>query len=106
VTHLAPGTACRLQVYRTRYPANDAYTAYIEMGSPKDLSAAQIAHLNELTRDLPETDQVLGSGSDGTVEVTAPMISNDVVLVKLMRSRKDLRKNWRRLLAFWQRSVQ
>ena len=56
------------------------------MGSPKELTAAQIVHLNELTRDLPETDKVMRSGADGTVELTVPMNSNDIVLVKLERS--------------------
>ena len=46
-----------LKCIATGYHANDAYTAYIEMGSPKELTAAQIAHLNDLTRDLPETDK-------------------------------------------------
>jgi len=43
----------------------------------------------ELTRDLPETDKVLQSGPDGTAELTVPMNSNDVVLVKLKRSRAN-----------------
>jgi xylan 1,4-beta-xylosidase len=87
VIHLAPNAAYRLEVYRAGYHANDAYSAYIEMGSPKDLSAAQTARLNELTRDLPETDRVLRSGPDGMVELTVPMNSNDVVLVKLKRDK-------------------
>jgi len=70
-------------VHRTGFHANDAYTAYLEMGSPKELTAEQIAHLNELTRDLPETRKVLRSGSDGTIEFSIPMNSNDIVLVKL-----------------------
>ncbi len=86
VVHLAPSTAYRLEVYRAGYHANDAYSAYIEMGSPQELSAAQIARLNELTRDLPETDKVMRSGSKGTIELTVPMNSNDVVLVRLKRS--------------------
>ena len=89
LTHLVPNAAYRLQVHRAGYHANDAYSAYIEMGSPKDLSAAQITHLNELTRDLPETDKVVQSGSTGTVEFTVPMNSNDIVLVKLERSHQD-----------------
>ena len=83
VTHLVPNTAYRLEVHRAGYHANDAYSAYIEMGSPKELSAAQIAHLNELTRDLPETDKVMQSGPTGTIEFTVPMKSNDVVLIML-----------------------
>ncbi len=89
VTHLAPNTAYRLEVYRTGYHANDAYTAYLELGSPKFLTAAQIAHLNELTRDLPETDKAVRSGPTGTIELAVPMNSNDVVLVKLMCSRAN-----------------
>jgi xylan 1,4-beta-xylosidase len=84
-THLAPNADFRLEVHRAGYHANDAYTAYLEMGSPKELTAAQVAHLNELTRDLPETDKVVHSGTDGTVEFTVPMNSNDIVLVNLAR---------------------
>jgi len=88
VTHLVPGAAYRLEVHRTGYHANDAYTAYMEMGSPKDLTPSQVAHLNDLTRDLPETDRLMRSGPDGTMEVTLPMNSNDVVLVKLERGKR------------------
>ncbi|MGO9775190.1 MAG: GH39 family glycosyl hydrolase [Terracidiphilus sp.] len=86
VTHLAPNTSYRVEIHRTGYRANDAYSAYLEMGSPKGLTAAQIVHLNELTRDLPETGKVIQSGAAGTVELTVPMNSNDIVLVKLERA--------------------
>jgi xylan 1,4-beta-xylosidase len=83
VTHLVPGAAYHLEVHRTGFHANDAYTAYLEMGAPTDLTAAQVAHLNELTRDLPWKDQTVRTGSNGTVELTLPMNSNDIVLVTL-----------------------
>ena len=89
LTHLVPNTAYRLEVRRVGYHANDAYSAYIEMGSPKELTPAQIAHLKELTRDLPETDKVMRSGPTGTVEFSVPMNSNDIVLVKLARGRAN-----------------
>jgi xylan 1,4-beta-xylosidase len=89
VTHLAPNASYRLEVRRVGYHANDAYSAYIEMGSPKDLTAPQVARLNDLTRDLPETDKVLQSGPTGSVESTLPMNSNDVVLVTLTRIREN-----------------
>jgi xylan 1,4-beta-xylosidase len=85
VAHLVPNAAYRVEVHRTGYRANDAYSAYIELGSPKELTTAQIAHLNDLTRDVPETDKSVRSGSTGTVELTVPMNSNDIVLVKLTR---------------------
>ena len=86
VSHLAPEATYHVEVYRTGYHANDAYTAYIEMGSPKDLTPAQITRLNELTRDRPETDQIMHTGPNGTLEITVPMNSNDVVMVKLAHS--------------------
>lgn len=83
VSHLVPGAAYRLEVYRTGYHSNDAYTAYLEMGAPKELTAAQVAHLNELTRDLPQKDRTVRSGKDASVKLTIPMNSNDIVLVTL-----------------------
>ena len=89
VAHLAANTAYRLQVYRTGYRVNDAYSAYLEMGSPTDLTKQQIATLSELTRDLPETDKVVQSGKQSTVEITVPMNSNDIVLIKLTRKERE-----------------
>ena len=82
-THLGAHASYHLQIYRTGYHANDAYSAYIEMGAPKDLTPIQVSHLMDLTRDLPETDRIVRSGADGTVKVTVPMNSNDIVLLKL-----------------------
>lgn len=90
VKQLAPGTKYRLEIFRTGYHANDAYSAYLEMGAPESLTAEQLSRLAELTRDLPETDRVVRSGADGKVEITVPMRSNDVVLVKLGEESRDL----------------
>jgi len=84
-THLAHRAEYHLVVYRTGFRANDAYSAYLEMGAPKDLTATQLAYLDELTRDLPLIERDLRSDADGTIDCTIPMNSNDVVLVKLER---------------------
>jgi xylan 1,4-beta-xylosidase len=84
VTVLAAGGRYRLEVRRTGFHANDAYTAWIEMGSPKTLTVGQVQQLNELTRDVPETAKTVTVGSDGSVEVEVPMRSNDIVLVTLV----------------------
>jgi len=54
------------------------------MGAPKDLSTPQRAKLVELTRDQPETNRLVQSRPDGTIEITLPMSSNDIVLVRLV----------------------
>jgi xylan 1,4-beta-xylosidase len=86
VTHLVPNADYRVEVHRTGFHANDAYSAYIEMGMPKELTPEQIEHLNGLTRDSPERSETVRSGKDGTVQIEVPMNSNDIVLVKLQRS--------------------
>jgi xylan 1,4-beta-xylosidase len=82
ITHIAPGSY-RLKVYRTGFHANDAYSAYLEMSSPKSLTPPQLTHLNNLTRDRPESDRTIKVGAAGTYSLTVPMHSNDIVLVTL-----------------------
>jgi xylan 1,4-beta-xylosidase len=85
--HLKPGEY-RLRVYRTGYKANDAYSAYIEMGLPKDLSAQQLTKLQELSRDLPGTERGIKVGKNGKYELELPMSSNDIVLVLFQTASK------------------
>jgi xylan 1,4-beta-xylosidase len=73
----------RVQVRRTGHMANDAYTAYLEMGAPKDLSVEQLAKLQSLTQDLPETDELVKVGQDGKLQWKLPMRSNDITLLTL-----------------------
>ena len=87
VTHVARSARYRFTLYRTGYQANDAYSEYIRMGAPKDLTAAQIAHLNQLTRDVPEEQEIVRSDSKGEITVRVPMRSNDVTLLVLTRQR-------------------
>ena len=80
--HLAPGKY-RLRVKRTGFRANDAYSAYIEMGAPSSLSAGQLEKLRGLTRDVPEIDRKVTVGPSGAYSLDVPMRTNDVVLVLL-----------------------
>lgn len=84
IAQLKPGSY-RLQVHRTGFRANDAYSAYIEMGAPKELTPAQLEQLNNLTRDLPEADRVVRVAKNGFCQFSLNMRSNDVVLVTLER---------------------
>lgn len=79
---LAPGRY-RLRARRTGFRANDAYTAYLEMGAPKSLTPAQIQTLNGLTTDAPEIDRLVTVGPRGTLSLDLPMRQNDVALVTL-----------------------
>jgi xylan 1,4-beta-xylosidase len=80
--NLKPG-AYRLELRRSGYKANDAHTAYLEMGSPRQLDAAQLAKLHALTRDLPEVKRTVNVGKNGLLNFTVPMRSNDITLLTL-----------------------
>jgi xylan 1,4-beta-xylosidase len=73
----------RVLVHRTGHKTNDAYTAYLEMGSPTDLSAEQLAQLQALTQDKPEVERVVKVGKDGKLQWKLAMRSNDIALVTL-----------------------
>jgi xylan 1,4-beta-xylosidase len=73
----------RVQVRRTGHKTNDAYTAYLEMGAPKDLRAEQLATLHALTQDKPEVNRVVKIGKDGKLQWKLAMRSNDIALVTL-----------------------
>jgi len=80
--HLKPGSY-QIEVRRTGFRANDAYTAYLEMGSPKSLAPEQFEKLSELTRDLPEVARTVLVRGSGSFKLSIPMRSNDVVLVTI-----------------------
>ncbi|MCU6454753.1 beta-xylosidase [Sphingomonas sp. A2-49] len=80
---LAPGRH-RARVRRTGYRHNDAYTAYLEMGRPAALDAAQRARLAALTTDTPVV-QTIVVGRDGTGTLRLPMRDHDVVMVEIDR---------------------
>ena len=85
--HLKPGSY-RLKVQRTGFRANDAYSAYIAMGAPKDLTPEQLDRLRTLTRDLPKIDRAVHVGNNGSYAFLLPMRCNDVVLVMLQKVKK------------------
>jgi endoglucanase len=80
--HLRAGLY-RLQLRRTGFRANDAYSAYLEMGAPASLSDSDLKKLRDMTRDAPQTDRRISVASSGEYTVEIPMRSNDVVLVTL-----------------------
>lgn len=85
ISHVKAGKY-RLQVHRSGFRANDAYSAYIDMGAPQTLTPAQVEQLHALTKDAPETDRVVTIGKSGAIALTVPMRSNDIALVTLTRA--------------------
>jgi xylan 1,4-beta-xylosidase len=85
--HLAPGTY-RLELHRTGFEKNDPQSAWLAMGEPATLSAANLAKLKSLTRDEPERSAVVHIGASG-YSLSLPMRTHDVVLVTMTRTGEE-----------------
>ncbi len=65
------------------YEAIDAFTRYLELGSPKKLTPAQVTELNALASDKPEAAETIRIAADGRFERTFTVRSNDIFFVTL-----------------------
>jgi xylan 1,4-beta-xylosidase len=74
-----------MTLYRVGYRVNDAYAAYLDLGSPNQLSKSQVAYLKSLSDGKPERVSPLNVAADGKVRVTFELRENDVYFVTLTR---------------------
>lgn len=75
--------AYTLSISQVGYQRNDAFTAYIGMGSPAQLTKPQVSTLKSLSTGKPARQRRVVVGSDGRFSTSLPMRENDVYLVKL-----------------------
>jgi xylan 1,4-beta-xylosidase len=76
-----------LRVSRVGHKKNDAYAAYVAMGSPPQLTRAQVQALKaEATGDAERLEEVRVA-QNRVVATELPLRENDVYLVELLRSR-------------------
>jgi len=84
LTHLKPGLY-QLEITRVGYRQNDAYTAYLALGAPAQLTRAQVAELKKASSGAPAVSEPVTVTPAGTFTRTLPLLENDVVLVTLTR---------------------
>lgn len=77
----------KLAISQVGYQHNDAYTAYIHMGSPAQLSKAQVAELKAQASGKPAQQKTIRVGKDGQYALDLPLRENDVYLVQLSLSK-------------------
>ncbi|HEX8611978.1 MAG TPA: glycoside hydrolase [Telluria sp.] len=65
------------------YKRNDAFTAYIGMGSPKQLAKSQVAALKALASGKPDEQRTVRVGANGHFSITLPLRENDVYFLQL-----------------------
>jgi len=64
---------------------NDAYSAYLEVGAPPQLTRAQEQKLRDVSTGQPDSQREVSVGPDGRFEETLPLRENDVLLLTLTR---------------------
>jgi xylan 1,4-beta-xylosidase len=77
-----PNGRYHLAAYQTGYKHNDAFTAYVEMGSPKQLTRAQVDQLKKLNDGAPISQEEV-SIKGGHFSRTLPLRTNDVFFIVL-----------------------
>jgi xylan 1,4-beta-xylosidase len=87
LAHLPKGTYT-LEVFKVGYRANDAYSAYLDLGSPDQLTRAQVAQLKAASSGAPLSLATVKVGKDGVFKQEFSLRENDVVLVTLKPQRK------------------
>jgi xylan 1,4-beta-xylosidase len=73
-----------LQVYGIGYKVNDAYSDYLTMGAPAQLTPQQVRFLKEKDSGAAITDAIV-TAQDGKIDYTLPLRTNDVYLLLLTK---------------------
>jgi xylan 1,4-beta-xylosidase len=84
LANLPPGNY-RLALRQIGFEINDAYSAYLKMNAPSQLTRAQEKALRDAASGKPEFERVVKIGADGKFSETLPLRENDVLLLTLTR---------------------
>lgn len=80
-----PAGAYRLTATKVGYRANDVQSAWRDLGSPDQLTRAQVSYLRDACAGRPVIDELVRVGADGRFARRFEMRENDVWLVELDR---------------------
>jgi xylan 1,4-beta-xylosidase len=74
-----------LDIYKVGYRVNDAYSAYMDLGSPAQLTKAQVAKIKSENSGAPIASSAVKVGRDAKVQQQFDLRENDVYLLLLKR---------------------
>lgn len=72
-----------LKIYQVGYRVNDAYSTYLDLGSPKQITRDNLNTINKKNDGKPVFTSVIKIGSDNRFEKKLPIRENDVFLLVL-----------------------
>jgi xylan 1,4-beta-xylosidase len=82
ITNLSAGSYS-LRIYQTGYRANDVFTEYLDLGSPSQLTPAQVGILREQSNGDPESVTTIQVEAGQPFIRTFDLRQNDVYFVKI-----------------------
>jgi xylan 1,4-beta-xylosidase len=82
LSHLPKGRYA-VETYKVGYRVNDAYATYRDLGSPVQLTKAQVAEIKSKNSGAPLETKIVKIGRDGKFEQQFDLRENDAVLVTL-----------------------
>jgi xylan 1,4-beta-xylosidase len=80
-----PAGQYTMAVSRVGYRANDAYSAYLDLGSPGQLSRPQVAYIESMSDGRPERLSIVNVAAEGILRETLELRDNDVCFVTLTK---------------------
>lgn len=83
LTGVPPGNY-RLALWQVGFERNDAYSTYLRMGAPAQLTRAQEEILRSAATGNPDWTRDIKIDAEGRFEETLPLRENDVLLLTLM----------------------
>ncbi|HEY4205209.1 MAG TPA: hypothetical protein VGM31_00280, partial [Puia sp.] len=79
-----PNGRYEVSVYRTGYHQNDPFSAWLEMGSPANLSIQQVTDLKKVASGDPASSNEV-TITDGRYEARFSTNQNDIYFIKLVK---------------------
>ena len=83
LTNVPQGTYLE-QVYRIGYRQNDAYTAYLDLGAPSQLTREQVSAIESIASGSAVENRII-SITDGRFQFHSPLATNEVCLIVLRK---------------------
>ena len=80
-----PAGRYALEIYRVGYRSNDAYSTYLSMGKPAQLTAAQVEQIKKQNDGSPLSREIVTIGGDGNYSSEVNLRENDVYFFNLVK---------------------
>jgi xylan 1,4-beta-xylosidase len=80
-----PEGSYSLQVYKVGYRSNDAYTSYLDLGRPGQLTKSQVEQIKELNDGSPVSGEIITVNSGVAFVKELNIRENDVFFLSLMK---------------------